>query len=122
MIVIHTIGDLERDLRSASERFPARVTDLVYSTARDGQKFARRFATKSARRHGIHYPNSIQLTPRGNFAAEYGPDPSRPQGGMSFEYGSRNQPPHLDIAQSFDIAQARFATRIDQTLDEGLPW
>ena len=24
---------------------------------------------------------------------------------MSFEYGSRNQPPHLDIAQSFDIAQ-----------------
>jgi hypothetical protein len=87
MTVIHTIGLLERDLRDASEGFPKRVTDLVYSTARDGQKFARRFATKSARRHGIHYPNSIQLTPRGDFAAEYGPDPSRPQGGMSFEYG-----------------------------------
>jgi hypothetical protein len=26
-----------------------------------------------------------------------------PQGGMSFEFGSRNQPPHLDLNRSADI-------------------
>jgi hypothetical protein len=36
-------------------------------------------------------------------SGEYGPDIARPQGGMSFEYGSRNQPPHLDLARSADL-------------------
>jgi hypothetical protein len=68
-------------------------------------------------RYDIHYPKSITWDqPKsyygfgggGAISAEYGPDTARPQGGMSFEHGSRNQPPHLDLARSADIVAVQF--------------
>lgn len=51
--------------------------------------------------HGVHYPKAITAELAfgvSNIAVDVGPDSSMPQGGMGkgFEYGSRNQPPHMD--------------------------
>jgi hypothetical protein len=59
----------------------------------------------SAGEHGVHYPDAIEANMRfGGFSAiaEIGPNPGKPQGGMSFEYGSVNQPPHLDGKRALD--------------------
>lgn len=52
--------------------------------------------------HGKHYPRSIKSTSTGVLEAEIGPDPGMPQGGMSFEFGSSKQPPHLDGARALE--------------------
>jgi hypothetical protein len=36
-----------------------------------------------------------------------------PQGGMSFEYGSRNQPPHLDGLHALDTIGPRVESMFD---------
>jgi hypothetical protein len=62
-------------------------------------------AASTAGAHGVHYPSAITSERKASgFAVEYevGPDPALPQGGMSFEYGSRNQPPHLDGQRAAD--------------------
>jgi len=63
----------------------------------------RQNARDTAGEHGKHYPRSIGYDLRdGGLTAVIGPDASKPQGGMSFEYGSRNQPPHLDGNRAAD--------------------
>ena len=53
--------------------------------------------------HGSLYPRTIGYdTYDGGLTAEIGPDVAMPQGGMSFEYGSSNQPPHLDLNRAAD--------------------
>lgn len=116
------LEDLVHDLDKSSKEMPRLIGSAVHETAKDGAKYARRFAHGTARRHGKHYPKAITAERLGRYIAEYGPDAALPQGGMSFEWGSRNQPPHLDIAQSFDIAQARFRIRTEEALERGLPW
>jgi hypothetical protein len=61
-------------------------------------------ATTTAGAHGVHYPKSIdaELTFSTNLSVEIGPNPAKPQGGMSFEKGSVNQPPHLDGLKAVD--------------------
>ena len=62
-------------------------------------------AAATSGEHGKHYPNSIDTERAGGLRAieyEIGPNPGKPQGGMSFEEGSVNQPPHLDGAKAAD--------------------
>lgn len=61
-------------------------------------------ATTTAGTHGRHYPKSIDAELRfsTNLEVEIGPNPAKKQGGMSFEYGSVNQPPHLDGLKAVD--------------------
>ncbi len=60
-------------------------------------------ATESSGAHGVHYPDAITVEKVGVLAWEAGPEAGRPQGGMSFETGSRNQPPHLDGNNAADV-------------------
>jgi hypothetical protein len=116
------LGDLTRDLQSASKRMPRKISTAVYATARDGARVARGFAKGTAGAHGKHYPKAITAERISRFIAEYGNDAALPQGGMSFEWGSRNQKPHLDIARSHDIAKITFRKKTEEALEEGLPW
>lgn len=113
-----TIDDLEADLRTMTVEGRVQMVRAVERNADRGVLLARGFATRSAGRHGKHYPNSITAEPRGELKWEYGPDSARPQGGMSFEYGSRNQPPHLDLAKSADIIGPKLASDVGDLVDK----
>jgi hypothetical protein len=116
--VVHSIGDLGRDLTKMAATAPAKLAEVVASNARKGMRLAREFATVSAGSHGKHYPDSITVESHGSLSWEYGPDPGRPQGGMSFEFGSRNQKPHLDLARSADIVGPSMADDVGDVLDD----
>ena len=71
-------------------------------------------ATATAGTHGKHYPKSItaeRTLSIGSIGVEVGPDSGMPQGGMGpgFEYGSVNQPPHLDGNKAADVHEPQFA-------------
>ena len=53
-----------------------------------------------------------------SYSGEYGPDSTLPQGGMSFEQGSRNQPPHNDLAKSAEIIGPAFVRSVRDVLDD----
>lgn len=104
-----TLEGLVSDLRGVSKRAPQDIRDVVRDGVRAGNILAQDSARISAGRHGRLYPRSMsaEMHPGaglfGNVVSgEYGPDINKPQGGMSFERGSRNQKPHLDLARSAD--------------------
>ena len=63
------------------------------------------FSSVPARKHGKHYHRAITAEKKHPLGLTwaYGPDVAKPQGDMSFERGSRNQPPHLDLNRSADV-------------------
>lgn len=73
-------------------------------------------ARETSGAHGVHYPDSIEAEIAfgvSQIAVDVGPNGGKPQGGMSFEYGSRNQPPHLDGLKAID----RVAPRVEAMFD-----
>lgn len=122
----HTIHELARDMRRIPPTFYREGKGVVTRNARSGGLAARRISKWSAGAHGVHYPGSITWDRAtafvgfggGAIAAEYGPDSGRPQGGMSFEEGSRNQPPHRDLEQSLDIIRPAFHRDVDHMVDD----
>ncbi|MGW4663182.1 hypothetical protein [Streptosporangium sandarakinum] len=75
-------------------------------------------AKETAGRHGRHYPRSItaeQVFDRSAAEWEVGPDSALPQGGMGrgFEFGSINQPPHLDGAWATIETEPEFNAAVD---------
>lgn len=117
MRFVGDIDDLVSDLERNAVTFNARAAGDVRDAALGGTRDAKRLATRSAGKHGKHYPNAITAEPLTALAWEYGPDSALPQGGMSFEFGSRNQPPHLDLAQSADGLPSSLVRKLDRTLD-----
>lgn len=103
--IVHSLADLERDLRTVTREFKPQAARAVRDVATDGNRAGARFARRSAGRHGKHYHKAFSAE---RFAGSsltwvWGPDAGMPQGGMSFERGSRNQPPHHDIAKGADL-------------------
>lgn len=94
------------------------VFDVYHETARDLRDEWRKNATETAGEHGKLYPKSVTFDMRvsSSIVAEIGPDPSMPQGGMSFEFGSDNQPPHLDGQFATDTVVPRLHRRLDAAL------
>lgn len=112
--VTHTIGNLADDLRSAAVNARKDLPKVVMANARRGNKNAKNFARESAGAHGKHYHKAFTVERIAPLTVEYGPDAAMPQGGMSFEFGSRNQPPHLDLAKSADLAGPMFAQDVEK--------
>lgn len=111
--VAHTIGDLKSDMLKIPRMVPGDARKVVREGARVGNIEARDNARRSSGKHGKHYPKAFTSEMKvhglgGLYAAEYGPEADRPQGGMSFEKGSRNQPPHNDLARSADVVGPAF--------------
>lgn len=115
--VRHTIGDLARDLAAIPPMAVVDMVDTVRTNAQSGARLAKGFAKQSAGAHGKHYHKAITAEMRTPMSWEYGPDAAMLQGGMSFEFGSRNQKPHLDLARSADIIGPRFAEQVAKLPD-----
>lgn len=123
--VTHGIADLAADMQRIAVRVRPDMRAVVRDGVRVGADLAKANAKRTAGTHGKHYPKSITsemnsgLGLFGNtISGEYGPDASRPQGGMSFEFGSRNQPAHLDLARSADIVGPSFERSVDEQVSE----
>jgi len=110
--VTHHIDDLASDLRTIATEVNLVMAKTVREEARLGNNLAKGFAKKSAGSHGKHYPSSMSAEMVSALSWEYGPEDGKRQGGMSFERGSRNQPPHLDLAKSADIIGPRLGGAI----------
>jgi hypothetical protein len=108
-------------LAADMRRIPAKAKRDMASTVRKsavrGNRIAADFARESAGDHGKLYHLAFSAEARDPLSWEYGPDSAMPQGGMSFEYGSRNQPPHLDLNRSADIIGPLFAHDVGQIPD-----
>ena len=116
--IYHSLDDLERDLKTVAVSFKPRAAEQVRDVARDGNKAGRHNARRSSGAHGKHYPKAFSAERITPLSWEWGPDAAKPQGGMSFERGSRNQPPHHDIARAADIHGANdLAARMNLVLD-----
>ena len=116
--VTHTIDDLASDLAKIPVLAVKDMRKVVREATIVGNTVARDNARRTSGAHGKLYPRSFTWEMRGglfggaSFTGEYGPDMARPQGGMSFEFGSRNQPPHLDLAKSADLIGPSFAQEV----------
>ena len=126
--VIHSIDGLAADMADIPPRARVALRGVVRDGIRAGNLVARENAKRSAGTHGKHYHKAFTAEMNaglglfGNtISGEYGPDIARPQGGMSFEFGSRNQKPHLDLARSADLIGPVFAREALDAVD-GLFW
>lgn len=116
----HDIGDLANDLARIPGMARRDIKSTVHRAAVVGNSVARDNARRSSGTHGKRYPNAMTWQTNsydapgggGAYQAEWGPEIGRPQGGMSFEGGSRNQPPHNDLAKSADLMGPAFAGEI----------
>lgn len=94
-----------------------------------GEAFAAEWrdnARETSGKHGKHYPDSIDselVFSVTNVAVETGPNRAKKQGGMGmgFEFGSENQPPHLDGLRALDGVQQRAEKIIDATIGHLFP-
>lgn len=118
--VVHGVDDLANDLLAISRRVRPEMRVAVNEAAREGNRLAKASAKRTAGEHGKHYHKAFSAEAHrglglfGNtISAEYGPDASKPQGDMSFERGSRNQPPHNDLAKSADVAASKLELKVD---------
>lgn len=120
--IVHSLDEFERDMRTVATTFKPRMAEQVREVSRDGNKAARRLARRSAGAHGRHYFKAFTEEAVTPLQRVWGPDADMPQGGMSFERGSRNSPPHHDLAQAADQHGAPdLARRAGRVLD-GLFW
>ena len=118
------LGDLVADMSGIPAKVRAEAPVVVRDNTREGMRLAKANAKVSAGKHGKRYPAAFSAE-TGRFTGfgatvyqgEYGPDISRPQGGMSFEGGSRNQKPHLDLARSADRIRKSFVRDVVKLVD-----
>lgn len=91
---------LAADLENMGSKTHKAVRGVFQSGAQDLKNEWRANATKTAGEHGRLYPLAIDWEEKisTSIHMEIGPDSDKPQGGMGpgFEFGSANQPPHLD--------------------------
>lgn len=78
-------------------------------------------ARQTSGEHGKHYPASIDselVFDLGGVSVDVGPNASKKQGtmGRGFEFGSQNQPPHLDGLRAMPDAEANAEALVDQVI------
>lgn len=115
--VTHTIDSLRKDLSDAPVKFVRKGSAAVRKNTRAGNRIGKGIARKSAGAHGKHYHKAWTAEMVSPLVGVYGPDSAMPQGGMSFNGGSRNQPPHLDLEKSQDLMRPQFYRDVDDVLD-----
>jgi hypothetical protein len=119
--VTNTLRDLAADTRAIPAKAHREMVGVVREGVRVGATVARDIARRSSGRHGKHYPRSITAGKVfggfGVITGKYGPDPGKPQGGMSFERGSRKQKPHRDLVKSLDVVGPAFRREVREIPD-----
>lgn len=115
---IHTFAAFERDATRVPVKVVRQAAKAVRTRAEQGNRNAKNRARNTAGKHGRHYPNSFLAEAISPLEWQYGPHPSLAQGEMSFEYGSRNQPPHMDLNKSADVVGPKLAADMGRILDD----
>jgi hypothetical protein len=121
MRVIHNLDALAADLEEIAVQTPVKLRRVIEKNVAEGNKIGQSFAKESSGTHGKWYPKAFTAEMTGPLVGEYGPDAMQMQGGMSFERGSRNQPPHLDVLKSADLITPKFHADVDDVLDGNSP-
>ena len=121
----HELRELGHDL---SEVGPKMVKPMRAVFQESGDLLASEWAknaTETSGVHGKHYPKSIDAELRASFGivVDVGPNTSKKQGSMGpgFEYGSVNQPPHLDGQRAADKVGPLIERAISLAVTELLP-
>ncbi len=104
------------DLGHQGYRMTRRLMAVVQESGVDMRDEWRANATETAGEHGRWYPRSINVHRAGALTVRVGPDEGARQGGMSFEFGSRNQPPHLDGQRALDTLHKLIERRLEAAL------
>lgn len=125
-------GDASEFARLGNDfaRVGAKVVPAMSATMQvAGEAFARNWAANARQTsgaHGKHYPNSIDSEmafDSGGVSVDVGPNSSKLQGSMGrgFEFGSQNQPPHLDGLRALDATEASTEKLLDAAIGPLLP-
>lgn len=113
------------ELSDSLGRIGAKAVPAMRSTMdQAGTALAREWtanARETSGAHGVHYPDSIDselVFNLGGISVDVGPNANKPQGSMGkgFEFGSRNQPPHLDGLRALDGFQGRAEKMMDAAI------
>lgn len=119
-----TIPALARDFQRASLQLAGQLYTIFEQAGNDFAKDWANNARATSGKHGRLYPNSIIAQSRisTSIIIDVGPDSSKPQGGMGmgFEFGSRNQPAHLDGATALAGAYARMNPALNAAVLQAL--
>ena len=111
-------------LQQAGVRAGAAIREPVLTAGEMIATVWRTGARMSSGKHGIHYPDAISaelVFDLGGVAVDIGPESGKPQGGMSFEHGSRNQPPHLDGLKALAAGEAPAGQMIGDAVEALIP-
>ncbi|MBO9523920.1 MAG: hypothetical protein J7518_20490 [Nocardioidaceae bacterium] len=124
---MNDFADLARDF----EKAPAKIASGLFDAFRGaGEGFRddwQHNAQATSGEHGKHYPNAITTEMRTgaltSIEVETGPESGKRQGGMGpgFEFGSQNQPPHLDGLRAMPLAERRLDRLADAAIGFALP-
>lgn len=113
------------ELASDLSRIGARSVPALRGVMDDaGKGLAKEWAAnarETSGTHGKHYPNSIDselVFSVGSISVDVGPNSAKKQGSMGkgFEFGSVNQPAHLDGLRALDGYQQRAERMIDSAI------
>lgn len=124
--VVSSLRDLERDLRVIAPKAKKEFRGVVRDAVKAGNTNAKDFARESSGTHARKYPATFTTSMArdsglfGNtYSGEYGPEP-RGQGQLAniLENGSRNNPPHLNLARSADLIAFQLPSHVRSVLDE----
>lgn len=120
------IFDLARDFEKAPRQVASALFDAYRGAGEGFRDDWQHNARATSGEHGKWYPDSI--TTEMKFAGfgvevETGPESGRKQGrmGRGFEFGSQNQPPHLDGLQAMPLAEGRLDRLADAAIVLALP-
>lgn len=125
-------GDASEIYRLAGDMSPVgprSIPALRATMAAAGEAFAQEWssnARQTSGQHGKHYPDSIDSELAFNLtgvSVDVGPNSAKKQGSMGrgFEFGSQNQPPHLDGLRALDVMGDRVERMVDATIGHLLP-
>ena len=118
--IVHSLHDLASDMAAAAATFRPAASRHVADVARDGNKAGKANARRSSGKHARKYAGTFTATRTGPLEYEWGPV-ARGQGNLAhiLENGTRNNPPHHDIAKAADSHGAGdLARKIRGTFDE----
>lgn len=120
------IFDLARDFGKAPSKVASGLFDAYRGAGEGFRDDWQSNARETSGEHGKWYPDSI--TTEMKFAGfsievETGPESGRKQGSMGrgFEFGSQNQPPHLDGVRAMPQAAVRLDRLADAAIGFALP-
>jgi hypothetical protein len=112
--VVHSVGDLERDLRAAAAIGKTELPQVVRKNLREGIARAKVFARASAGPHGEAYYKRISGEMTGPLSAEFGPSgsPKTEFVGVGFRHGH-----NLDLPRTADIIGPQMAGDVGDVVD-----